>query len=214
MKKAQSVLEYAVVVAVFISAILAMQIYLKRSVQGRLRETADSIGQQYSPGNTSSVMYMSDDSNSQSTVTTQEIDDGATKKLLTTSTWSIIAPGNTTKRWGTENVGKFEATLFGATPTSSPGGSILTWEQMYQVWRTDPNRSGNTSRSTFLKEMGINSGNPWDMPSSTPGLTLRESFNAWCTENNRRRSSDRAREDFLRSIGSPTGTIWDVPFTG
>jgi hypothetical protein len=52
MKKAQSTLEFAVVIVCTIAALLAMQVYIKRSMQGRLRASADSIGEQYAPGNT------------------------------------------------------------------------------------------------------------------------------------------------------------------
>lgn len=50
--KAQTTLEYAVIAVVVVAALLAMQIYLKRSAQGRLRQLADELGPQYAPGNT------------------------------------------------------------------------------------------------------------------------------------------------------------------
>lgn len=48
--KAQSTLEYAVVIAVVVAALLAIQVYMKRSVQGKLRSSTDNIGEQYSAG--------------------------------------------------------------------------------------------------------------------------------------------------------------------
>jgi len=51
-KKGQSTLEYAVLVVVIIGALIAMQIYVKRGVQGKLRESTDSVGEQFSPGYT------------------------------------------------------------------------------------------------------------------------------------------------------------------
>jgi hypothetical protein len=51
--KAQSTLEYAIVIAVVVAALLAMQIYMKRGVQGKLHESADQIGEQFDAGNTS-----------------------------------------------------------------------------------------------------------------------------------------------------------------
>lgn len=50
--KAQSVLEYAVVVLALVLALLAMQGYIRRGMQGKLRQAADSLGQQYAPANT------------------------------------------------------------------------------------------------------------------------------------------------------------------
>jgi hypothetical protein len=50
--KGQSTLEYAVLVIIVIGALLSIQVYIKRGVQGRLKSSADDIGEQYSPGNT------------------------------------------------------------------------------------------------------------------------------------------------------------------
>ena len=53
-KRGQSTLEYAVLIVVIIAALVAMQVYLKRGIQGRTRESADQIGEQFSPGWTTS----------------------------------------------------------------------------------------------------------------------------------------------------------------
>ena len=54
-KRGQSTLEYAVLVIIIIAALLSIQVYIKRGVQGRLKSSADDIGDQYSVGNTNSV---------------------------------------------------------------------------------------------------------------------------------------------------------------
>ena len=51
-KRGQSILEFAVLVALIISALVVMQVYIKRSYQGRIKRETDSLGQQYSPGHT------------------------------------------------------------------------------------------------------------------------------------------------------------------
>lgn len=51
-KKGQSTLEYGIIIAVVVAALIAMQTYLKRGVQGRLKQASDDIGEQYSPGYT------------------------------------------------------------------------------------------------------------------------------------------------------------------
>ncbi len=51
-KKGQSTLEYGIIVAVVVGALLAMQMYVKRGVQGKLRGAADDIGEQFSPEHT------------------------------------------------------------------------------------------------------------------------------------------------------------------
>lgn len=51
-KKAQSTLEYAVIIAVVVAALIAMQAYLKRGLQGKIKQSSDDIGEQFSPGQT------------------------------------------------------------------------------------------------------------------------------------------------------------------
>jgi cytoskeletal protein RodZ len=51
-RKGQSILEYAILICVIIGALLCLQVYIKRGVQGRLKSAADDIGDQYSDGNT------------------------------------------------------------------------------------------------------------------------------------------------------------------
>jgi uncharacterized protein (UPF0333 family) len=51
-KRGQSTLEYAVIIAVIVGALIAMQVYVKRGIQGRLRTAADDIGESFSPGHT------------------------------------------------------------------------------------------------------------------------------------------------------------------
>jgi Flp pilus assembly pilin Flp len=48
-------LEYALIVAVVVAGLIAMQYYMKRGVQGKLRESTDQIGEQYSAGNVTST---------------------------------------------------------------------------------------------------------------------------------------------------------------
>jgi hypothetical protein len=44
-------LEYAVIIAVVVAGLIVIQPYIKRSMQGKLRESTDKIGEQYSAGN-------------------------------------------------------------------------------------------------------------------------------------------------------------------
>ncbi|MDI6758181.1 MAG: hypothetical protein QMD94_00675 [Candidatus Omnitrophota bacterium] len=51
-KKGQSTLEYGIIIAVVVAGLLAMQMYIKRGVQGKLRGAADNIGEQFAPEHT------------------------------------------------------------------------------------------------------------------------------------------------------------------
>lgn len=52
--RGQSTLEYAIIIMVVVGALLAMQIYMKRGLEGKLKDSSDNIGAQYSAGNVSS----------------------------------------------------------------------------------------------------------------------------------------------------------------
>jgi Flp pilus assembly pilin Flp len=48
-KKGQNTLEYAIIIAVIVAALIAMNAYIKRGVQGRLKSATNDIGDQFSP---------------------------------------------------------------------------------------------------------------------------------------------------------------------
>ncbi|GIW78166.1 MAG: hypothetical protein KatS3mg104_3229 [Phycisphaerae bacterium] len=54
-RRGQSIVEYAVVLVVFLAALLSMQIYIKRGIQGRWRDVVDGIGEQYDPAFTNAT---------------------------------------------------------------------------------------------------------------------------------------------------------------
>ncbi len=58
-QKGQNFVEYSALLALVIAALLAMQIYMKRSIEGRLKEAADGIGSQYDPIGTTGVETIS-----------------------------------------------------------------------------------------------------------------------------------------------------------
>jgi len=47
--RGQSTVEYAIIIAVVISALLVMQFWMRRGVMGKLRESTDQIGEQFNP---------------------------------------------------------------------------------------------------------------------------------------------------------------------
>jgi uncharacterized protein (UPF0333 family) len=93
--KAQTTLEYAILIGVIVAGLIAMQIYIKRGYQGKLKESADSMGQQFSAGETTmdygSISY---------TNSTENITKGVTK--------STIHEQNSEKK-GAERVADFSA---------------------------------------------------------------------------------------------------------
>jgi uncharacterized protein (UPF0333 family) len=50
--RGQSTLEYVILAGFVVAALIAMGVYMKRGFQGKLRESTDQIGQQYSAEHT------------------------------------------------------------------------------------------------------------------------------------------------------------------
>lgn len=50
--KGQSTLEFTLVIIVVVAALIAIQIYMKRGVEGKLRSSTDSVGEQFEAGKT------------------------------------------------------------------------------------------------------------------------------------------------------------------
>lgn len=105
MKKCQSTLEYAVILAVVVAALVAMQMYMKRAAQGKIRQSADQIGRQFSADGTSYTR------NSVRTggVTTEASINGQ-------SSYTVNTPSTTTSAYQ-ENV---ETTICGEALFSNP----------------------------------------------------------------------------------------------
>jgi hypothetical protein len=53
--KGQSTLEYVILIGFVVAALIAIGVYMKRGIQGRLKESSDQVGEQYSAGNTTSL---------------------------------------------------------------------------------------------------------------------------------------------------------------
>lgn len=76
--KGQGSLEYALIIMCVIAALLAMQHYIKRGMQGRVRQNADEIGQQYEPGRvtgTTTTTYNSTSSTVVETLSERELNE-------------------------------------------------------------------------------------------------------------------------------------------
>ncbi len=79
-RRAQSTLEYALIVAVVVGGLIAMQVYVKRGLQGKLKESADQLGEQYSPGITTGTINITTNS-----TTNETLNSGITNTTSNTS---------------------------------------------------------------------------------------------------------------------------------
>lgn len=52
--KSQSILEFSILIAIIAVGLFFMQVYVKRAYQGQIKQQADSVSTQYSPGHSTS----------------------------------------------------------------------------------------------------------------------------------------------------------------
>lgn len=62
-RKAQSTLEYALLITVVIGGLIGAQSYIKRGVQDKLKQASDSMGEQWSPGITDATYVVTSSNN-------------------------------------------------------------------------------------------------------------------------------------------------------
>jgi len=57
LRRSQSILEYAILIAIVIGAIVIMQVYVKRGISGRIKDSSDRIsgGQSFAAGHTATL---------------------------------------------------------------------------------------------------------------------------------------------------------------
>jgi len=94
-KKGQSTLEYAILIVVVILALIGIQGYISRAVQGRGRDAGDQIGEQFDAG---SAAY------NYTTTTSARVRE-------TADAWSTTTEyqNQSTTRTGNETIGNYEA---------------------------------------------------------------------------------------------------------
>ena len=87
-RRGQSIVEYAIMIVVVVIALLAVNLYMKRGIQGRLRESTDQIGRQFDP-ETFNISWQS--TSTGNTVSTEN-------KAASGNTTSSITSGETVTR--------------------------------------------------------------------------------------------------------------------
>jgi cytoskeletal protein RodZ len=103
-KRGQSTLEYVVLIIIIIGALISIQVYIKRGVQGRLRSAADDIGDQYDDGNTNVLK-----TTKRASETYEEFANGATTSQigaggeLTNTTDNSVIVNTALTYWGTSS---------------------------------------------------------------------------------------------------------------
>ena len=55
-RRGQTILEYTIIVIIFLGVVIAMKDYVKRSVQGRWKSATDDFSDQYDPQHVNSVI--------------------------------------------------------------------------------------------------------------------------------------------------------------
>lgn len=68
LRRGQSILEYVILMVIVIAALITMQVYMKRGIQGRWKAAVDDLGDPYDPKTTNFSLSYNYDTNSSSEV--------------------------------------------------------------------------------------------------------------------------------------------------
>ena len=96
-RKAQSTLEYAILVALIAAAIVAIQVQLRQRVEGRLKQSGEEIGDRYATGDTYSDYYTTFDSTSREQTRAAANEDYAGQGALNMSKTTTTSTTNQTR---------------------------------------------------------------------------------------------------------------------
>jgi hypothetical protein len=88
-KKTQSILEYAILIAIVIAAVVVMQVYMKRGISGRLKESSDKIsgGEAFSASGTTTFQSSNMDISKPRIITEETGTDGNASAVASTMTY-------------------------------------------------------------------------------------------------------------------------------
>ncbi len=75
-RKGQLAVEYVVILTIVVGALLAMQMYFKRGIQGRIKSSTDSVGEQYDPLTTDGSIRQTVSGETVTTISVQDTDVG------------------------------------------------------------------------------------------------------------------------------------------
>ncbi len=96
--RAQTTLEYAILIGVIVAGLIGMQVYLKRGFQGKVKESADTMGQQFSPGYTTSHYTTKSSTDSEETLS-NEVTTTKINKQETNRTGNEDVPTTNQEYW-------------------------------------------------------------------------------------------------------------------
>ncbi len=100
-KKGQSTLEYATLVVIIIGALISIQVYIKRGIQGRLKSAADDIGDQYSTDNTNVIKTVNKFSNTEENFNAGVSSTNLLSNELTNTAENRVILNTQQEYWGT-----------------------------------------------------------------------------------------------------------------
>lgn len=111
-------LEYVLIIATIVAALIVMQIYFKRGSQGRIKKASDDIGRQFSPGLTTGNKITSSVANAEEKVAT---DDGQVVSRVVSSQREEVVENEVTPGLNEEYLGLIAS---GGGSAGGSGGAV------------------------------------------------------------------------------------------
>ena len=99
-RNGQSVLEYIILIVIVIAALLTLQVYMKRGLQGRLKQATDDIGDQYTTAGASNYIKVKHRTTNQWSNNIAGVSEDKLTSPETTNQWMSIQTNTFGEYWG------------------------------------------------------------------------------------------------------------------
>jgi hypothetical protein len=94
LKRGQSILEFTILLVIVIGAFIAMQLYMKRGIQGRWKSAIDDFGDQYHPRLTNGNIVYRTTATSTTQIQTIKVPTGAWTRRIDASNSVMTTQGS------------------------------------------------------------------------------------------------------------------------
>ncbi|TAN61410.1 hypothetical protein EPN16_03250 [bacterium] len=89
-KKGQGILEYAMILSIVVAVIVAIQIYVKRALEGKFKQSADQIGEQFTAAQNYTIQTVSQSARREQTLANLTVGTGGwtRSQIQDSSAWT------------------------------------------------------------------------------------------------------------------------------
>lgn len=105
-KNGQTLMEYSLIIVIIVAALLSTQVYIKRGIQGKWKQSIDDFGEQYDPKTANTNVRHAVRSTTDTVIDIEKVYDD-NKRIMSVTTFRTDTSNSTDFRTGTVGVGAY-----------------------------------------------------------------------------------------------------------